>query len=172
MNPVRSVWFKKSITTRYDVQRRANWMKVILKQDVEKLGKKGDIKEVSAGFVRNFLLPKKLVLEATKSNIELIEKEKKTLAKKLEKEKEEYTQLAEKIKKLSLTISKQVGEEDKMFGAVTNDDIAEALKTEGIEIDKRKIELAEPIKFLGIYDVPIRLYSEVTALVKVWVVKA
>ena len=147
-------------------------MKVILRQDVEKLGNKGEIKNVSEGYARNFLLPKNLVFAATEANIKLIEADKKKQALKLEKQKNEFIKLADNIKKVSLTISKQVGEENKMFGAVTSDDIAEALKSEGIEIDKRKIELAEPIKSLGVYSVDIKLHSEVTATVKVWVVKA
>jgi large subunit ribosomal protein L9 len=147
-------------------------MKVILMQDIENLGKKGDVKVVSDGYARNFLLPRKLAKEFTKANIKLIEDEKRRQAIKIEKEKKEFLKIAEKIKNLSITISRNVGEENKMFGAVTSDDIAEALKQEGIEVDKRKIELAEPIKSLGAYDVEIKLHPEVTAVVKVWVVKS
>jgi len=147
-------------------------MKVILMQDIENLGKKGDVKVVSDGYARNFLLPRKLAKEFTKANVKLIEDEKRRQAIKIEKEKKEFLKIAEKIKNLSITISRNVGEENKMFGAVTSDDIAEALKQEGIEVDKRKIELAEPIKSLGAYDVEIKLHPEVTAVVKVWVVKS
>lgn len=146
-------------------------MKIILTQDVDKLGNKGDIKNVSDGYARNFLLVKKLVVEATPANIKLVEERKKKDKVKIEKEKGKYVQLAEEIGKKSITISKQVGEEDKMFGVVTSEDVAEALKAEGVEVDKRKIEITEPIKALGVYSVPIKLHPEVTATVKIWVVK-
>ncbi|MFH1824383.1 MAG: 50S ribosomal protein L9 [Candidatus Firestonebacteria bacterium] len=147
-------------------------MKIILIQDVEKLGKKGDVKTVSDGYARNFLLPGKLVKKATEANIKLIEEEKKKQILKSEKEKNKFVKIAEKIKKLSLVIPRNVGEENKMFGAVTAEDISEALKLEEIDVDKRKIELDEPIKFLGTYDVAIKLHPEVMAVVKVWVVKS
>ena len=146
-------------------------MKVILIKDVDKLGKKGDIKEVSEGFGRNFLFPQRLVMEATKSNIKLIEEGKKKEAKMFAAKKSEFEALADKINKLTVTISKQVGEEDKMFGAVTSEEIAEAIKAQGVEIDKRKID-TEPIKTLGTIEVPVRLHPEVTAKIKVIVVKA
>lgn len=147
-------------------------MKIILMQDVEKVGKKGDIKTVSDGYARNFLLPKKLAKESTELNIKLMEEEKKKQILKVERERNEFVKTAEKIKKTSLTISRNVGEENKMFGAVTSDDVSSALKLEGIDVDKRKIELTEPIKSLGVYDVKIKLHPEVTAIVKVWVVKS
>jgi len=146
-------------------------MKVILTKDVEKVGKKGDIKNVSDGYARNFLFAKKVAVLATETSIKSVEDMKKRDVIKLAKEKEVYVELAAKISKLSLTLPTLVGEEDKMFGAVTTEDIAEAIKVEGFEVDKRKIELAEPIKALGAYDVTVKLHPEVAATVKVWVVK-
>jgi len=146
-------------------------MKVILTKDVEKVGKKGDIKNVSDGYARNFLFAKKVAVLATETSIKSVEEMKKRDVIKLAKEKEVYVELAAKISKLSLTLPTLVGEEDKMFGAVTTEDIAEAIKVEGFEVDKRKIELAEPIKALGAYDVTVKLHPEVAATVKVWVVK-
>lgn len=146
-------------------------MNVVLTKDVEKVGKKGEIKNVSAGFARNFLLPKNFAVEASAANVKAVEEKKKRDNIKLAKEKEVFVDLAAKISKLSLTISTQVGEEDKMFGAVTTEDIAMALKDQGFEVDKRKIDLEEPIKALGVYEVSLKLHAEVTATVKVWVVK-
>lgn len=146
-------------------------MKVILTKDVEKVGKKGDIKNVSDGYARNFLFAKKVAVLATETSIKSVEEMKKRDVIKLAKEKEVYVELAAKISKLSLTLPTLVGEEDKMFGAVTTEDIAEAIKVEGFEVDKRKVELAEPIKALGAYDVTVKLHPEVAATVKVWVVK-
>ncbi|MFH1074858.1 MAG: 50S ribosomal protein L9 [Candidatus Firestonebacteria bacterium] len=146
-------------------------MKVILIKDVDKMGKKGDIKNVSDGYARNFLFAKNVAVPATDSSIKGVEEMKKRDIVKLAKEKEVFVELASKIGKLSLTITTQVGEEGRMFGAVTTEDIAEAIKSEGFEVDKRKIELPEPIKALGAYDVSIKLHPEVAAIVKVWVVK-
>ncbi|MCX5776780.1 MAG: 50S ribosomal protein L9 [Candidatus Firestonebacteria bacterium] len=146
-------------------------MKVILTKDVDKMGKKGDLKNVSDGYARNFLFPARAAVEASAANIKDVEEKKKRDAVKLKKEKEVYLELAAKIGKVSITIATQVGEEDKMFGAVTAEDISEALKKEGFEVDKRKIDLAEPIKKLGTFDVSIKLHAEVAAAIKVWVVK-
>ena len=146
-------------------------MKVILKEDLKNLGKCGDVKDVSDGYARNYLLPKNLVMEATAANMAKVEQEKKKYAAKVAKEKSEYETLAAKISALSLTISRQVGEEDKMFGAVTAEDIATEIKAKGFEVDKRKVHLPEPIKTLGLHEVEIKLHHEVTAKVKVEVVK-
>jgi large subunit ribosomal protein L9 len=146
-------------------------MKVILKSDIERLGKIGEVVNVAAGYARNYLFPQGKALEASARNMDVIEVEKKSLAKAQERKKAESGVLAEKLEQLSLTISKQAGEKDKLFGTVTAMEIAGALEKEGLEIDKRKILLEEPIKTLGIYSVPIRLHAEVTAQVKVWVVK-
>ena len=146
-------------------------MKVILKSDVERLGKTGDVVAVAAGDARNYLLPRGLALEATSRSMEQIEIERKRAEKARLQQATDAAALAQKLEQLSLTVSKQAGESDKLFGTVTAMEIADALAKEGHEIDKRKIELEEPIKTLGIYTVPVRLHSDVTANVKLWVVK-
>lgn len=146
-------------------------MNVILIQDVKNLGELGSEIEVKDGYARNFLIPQKLAMEATPAALRVLEKKKKEKAIREEKIKEECSLLAEKIAALSCTISVEAGEKDKLFGAVTAENIAEALSAEAIEIDKRKIELDEPIKKLGVYDVEIKLHPEVIAKTRVWVVK-
>ncbi len=147
-------------------------MKVILKEDVANLGRMGDVLEVASGYARNFLIPKKKAFEATAKNLKAIEHQKKLLADQMKREKKEAEALAIRINESSITIPVQVGEEEKLFGSVTNKDIGEALAKEGIEVDKHKILLEKPIKELGIFTVPIKLHSEVTANLKVWIVKA
>jgi large subunit ribosomal protein L9 len=146
-------------------------MRIILKQDDENLGDAGQIISVKDGFARNYLIPRGVAYEATNANLKRFEEEKKHLLLKSEKEKKQSEMLAEKLEKVSCTISVAVGEEDKLFGSVTSQDIADALQEKGIELDKRKIQLEEPIKSLGIYTIPARLHPEVNANVKVWVVK-
>ena len=146
-------------------------MKVILREDIKNIGKCGDVKNVSDGYARNFLLKKNLVLEATPANLVKIEDEKKKYAIKMAKVKAEFEALATKISAVEVSFTRQVGEEDKMFGSVTSDDIAEAVKAQGFEVDKRKVELAEPIKTLGIHEVVIKLHHEVAAKIKVNVAK-
>ena len=146
-------------------------MKVILRSDVDRLGSAGEIVTVADGYARNYLLPRGFAVTATEGNVKLIEVEKKRIAKDQIRMKEEAEALAKQLEQLSLTISKQAGEEDKLFGSVTNKEIAEALARENHEIDRRKIILDEPIKALGIYTVPVKLHAEVTASVKLWVVK-
>ena len=146
-------------------------MKVVLREDVKGLGIKGDIKEVANGYARNFLLPKKLAWPEAAVNLEAIKKaQERSLARK-EKGKKEVEALAEKIKKLSVTIAMKAGEDDKLYGAVSEDHIAAALKAQGVAIDKTKIEIGEHLKLLGVYNVPIKLSAEVTIPLKVWVVK-
>ena len=146
-------------------------MKVILKQDFETLGAAGDIVNVKAGYARNLLLPRQIAYEATPGNMKKYEEEKKRISYQKNKEIKKAEHLAGELEKVSCTIAVAVGEEDKLFGSVTSQDIATSLEEKGIEIDKRKIHLEESIKALGIYTVPIRLHPEVTANVKVWVVK-
>lgn len=146
-------------------------MKVILRQDHEKLGEAGKIINVKPGFARNFLIPQGMAMVATDSNLKRFENEKKQLGWKKEKEKRDAQDLAKVLENISCTITVQVGEEDKLFGSVTSQHIAESLEEQGHKIDKRKIILDEPIKSLGIYSVPIKLYSDVEAKIKVWVVK-
>lgn len=145
-------------------------MKVILKSNQEGLGAQGDMVEVAPGFARNFLFPKDLALKATPKNMCVWEEEKKVKASRQKKEEGIMQELADKLSTASCTITMQVGEEEKLFGSVTSQDIAETLLKEGIEIDKRKIVLEEPIKTLGVYRVPVKLHAKITAEVKVWVV--
>ncbi len=146
-------------------------MKIILLDDVKNLGKTGEEVQVKDGYARNYLIPRKMALAASAQNLRVFANEQKAREKKKTREKQEAVALGEKIAALSLTISRVAGEEDKLFGSVTNADVAEALEKEGHKIDKRRILLAEPIKALGIVEVPVQLHPEVTVPVKVWVVK-
>lgn len=146
-------------------------MKVILKENVEGLGLTGDLLEVSAGFARNYLLPRGKALEASTRNVKALEHAKRLMTEKAKKEKFEVQTLAEKISAVSLSISAQVGKEGKLFGSVTAKDIAEGLAVQGVPVDRRKIQLAYPIKELGTVTVPIKLHRDVTANVTVFVVK-
>jgi large subunit ribosomal protein L9 len=142
-------------------------MKVILKQDVEKLGKAGDVVKVTPGYGRNFLIPRHLAVEATPGNAKIAEMEKVTQARRDYREKESASILAREIAKLTVTIRRKSGEEGSLYGSVTALDIADFLITHKIDIDKRKIQLEEPIKTIGEYQVPIRLHREVTVPVTV-----
>lgn len=146
-------------------------MEVILKKDIEKLGKAGDVVSVKRGYARNFLFARKLALVATATNLKLVEQEKEKTRLRLEQEKVQMQDLAQKIASSSCTITVKAGEDGTLFGSVTNQDIAQAYKSEGINIDKRKIELPQPIKEVGVFKISIRLHPEVTAQGKVWVVK-
>jgi large subunit ribosomal protein L9 len=145
-------------------------MKVFLKEDVKSLGKIGEVVTVSDGYARNFLLPKKLAVEANTKNIKEFEHHKRVLQERAAKLRAEFKTLAEKLSALSLTIKAKAGEEEKLFGSVTNMDIAEALKEAGHDIDKKKIVLDEPIKRLGEYTVEVKIDAEISAQVKVNVV--
>ncbi len=147
-------------------------MKVIIRKDFESLGKVGDIVEVKAGYARNFLIPQGIALKADNKNIKLLESEQKQIQVKLSKDKRSAEKLAEKLNNISCTATVTVGEEDKVFGSVTTQDIVELLTDKGFDIDRKKILLDEPIKALGIYTIPIKLHSEVEAKIKLWVVKA
>jgi large subunit ribosomal protein L9 len=142
-------------------------MKVILKQDVEKLGKAGDVVKVAPGYGRNYLIPKRFALEATPGNIKIAEMEKIAQARRDFREKEAATLLARDIVKQTVTIQRKAGEGGALYGSVTALDIADYLITHKIDIDKRKIQLEEPIKALGEYQVSIRLHREVTVPIKV-----
>jgi len=146
-------------------------MKVILNKDVEGLGQKGEVKDVSDGYARNYLVPKGLAVEATEGRLKDLQLMEKRKAKKLAKEKEEAEKAAEQIKDKSFTIKVKAGEEGKLFGSVTSADIADALLKEGVEIDKKKIEMEYPIKALGTYNIEVKLHPEVTVPVKVVVDK-
>lgn len=146
-------------------------MKIILRQDYDQLGKIGETVEVKRGFAVNFLIPKKIAYPAKPNFVKMIEEEQRQKMVRLNKEKKVAEQLAKKMENVSVTLAVSVGEGDKMFGSVTNQDIAEALTQQGYEIDRKKIVLDEPIKALGIYSVPLKLHPEVEVKVKVWVVK-
>ncbi len=146
-------------------------MKVILKENVDGVGLTGDLLEVSPGFARNFLLPRGKALEASTRNVKALDHAKRSMADKAKKEKLEYETLAKKMSAVSLSLTAQVGKEGKLFGSVTTKDIAEGLTAQGFTVDRRKIQLAHPIKELGTVTVPIKLHREVTATVSVAVVK-
>ena len=146
-------------------------MEVILKEDVAKLGSAGDVVKVAEGYGRNFLLPRKLAIEASKGNKAVIEQMKASAARKSAGQKAEAEQLAKQFDNVSLEFTRKVGEKDHLFGSVTSSDLADALAKQGFDIDRRKIQLDEPLKSLGEYDVPIRLHKDVTARFKVVVKK-
>ncbi|MBU0559664.1 MAG: 50S ribosomal protein L9 [Bacteroidetes bacterium] len=146
-------------------------MKVILRKNYEHLGKIGDLIDVKDGFARNFLIPRNVAYLAQPGNIKALEEEKKQFAKKAAKELDASRKLAAALEKVSVTIPVKVGEEDKIFGSVTTQMIADSLKEKGFDIDRRKIEIDDPIKALGIYSVNVKLHHEVTAIVKTWVVR-
>ncbi len=146
-------------------------MKIILKQDLDNLGKIGEIVDVKPGYARNYLIPKGFAMRATDSALRMVEEEQKRMEHQHEKEKDQAQVWADELSKVSVTATVQVGEEDKVFGSVTNQDIANLLKDAGHEVDRKKIILDEPIKALGVYDVPVKLHPQVEATIKVWVVR-
>ena len=146
-------------------------MKVILRKNFNQLGQIGDIVNVKDGFARNFLFPRQIAFVANESNLRALEEDKKQAAKKDAKSLEIANTLSVELEKVSVTIPVTVGEDEKIFGAVTTKMIADALKEKGHDIDHRKIEIEEPIKALGIYEVKIKVHAEVTASVKTWVVR-
>jgi large subunit ribosomal protein L9 len=146
-------------------------MKLVLLEDVDKLGKRGSVVSVKDGYGRNFLIPRKLAMPATEGNLKQIELEAKKYKVKEAKEETDAQSMKGDLEKLSLTIPMKAGEADVLFGSVTSADIASALEKEGYTIDKRKIDIGEPIKRLGVYHVPVKLFRTVTAEIKVWVVK-
>ncbi len=147
-------------------------MKVILREDVQGVGNIGDILEVAPGYARNYLLPRNKAVEAIGRNLKAVEHAKRVIAEKAKKEKAEFEEFSKKVSAAAVTITVQVGKDDKLFGSVTAKDIAEALAAQGIEVDKRKIHLAHPIKELGMVAVSVKLHSQVTATVNVAVAKA
>jgi len=147
-------------------------MKIILKEDVENLGVIGTIVDVAKGYGRNYLIPRDLAVEANSKNIKYFEHQKKSILAKAKKVRMDADAVAERISAIALSFDMQAGEEDKLFGSVTTKDIAEAITKQGVEIDKKKIVLDEPIKRLGTHDVSIKVYEGVTATLKVEVNKA
>ncbi len=146
-------------------------MEVILKEDVENLGHRGDVIKVAQGYGRNFLLPKKLAIEATSGNKAVIEQMKNSSVRRSAKEKGDAELLLQQVEQLALSFMRKTGDGDHLFGSVTATDIAHALEEQGFQIDRRKIHLEEPLKSLGEFLVPVRLHREVTAHVKVSVAK-
>jgi large subunit ribosomal protein L9 len=142
-------------------------MKVILKQDVDKLGKVGEIVKVAAGYGRNFLIPRKLAVPATDGNLKIMEIEQVSLARRDQREKKAAEIVAREVGKLVVQLERKAGEGGTLYGSVTSIDIADYLITHKIDIDKRKIQLEDPIKSVGEYQVPIRLHREVTVPIKV-----
>ena len=145
-------------------------MEVILREHVDNLGKRGEIVKVADGYARNYLLPRKLALLATEGNKKQIERERAKFDVKEAEEKKVAEALAARVGAVDVQIARRVGENDVLFGSVTAADIASALDAKGFEVDRRKLQLAEPIKKLGEYDVPLKLHREVAATVKVKVV--
>jgi len=146
-------------------------MEVILKQDVDKIGKAGNTVKVKGGFARNFLIPNGLAVPLTQVNLKKLEQEKQVKLQESEKVKKSAEELKNRLINLSLTIPALIQEENKLYGSITAQDIAAALSEEGFEIDKNSVLLNEPIKSLGIYEVPVKLHPDVSANIKVWVVK-
>ena len=142
-------------------------MEVILKEDVNKLGNRGDVIKVADGYGRNYLLPGKLAIEATAANKAVIEQMKGSAQRKSAKEKTEAEGIATRVSQVELTFERKVGENDHLFGSVTSGDIAQELEGQGYTIDRRKISLEEPLKQLGEFHVPVKLHRDVTAHVKV-----
>jgi len=145
-------------------------MQVILREDIDNLGKIGDLIKVADGYARNHLVPLKKAIEATPKNLRAMEHAKKMVSDAVRKMKKEAAADADKVKSLSLVIKAKTGEEGKLFGSVTTMDIAEAMKAQGVEIDKRKIVLPEPIKRLGDYTVSVKLHTDIVADFKVSVI--
>jgi large subunit ribosomal protein L9 len=146
-------------------------MEVILRQAVENLGKPGEVVNVSNGYARNFLLPRGVAFEATSGNLKRIQLERDRLEAAENERRGAAQGLAERLEQVSLTFSARVGEEGKLFGSVTAADIVAQLEAQGFHIEKRQIDLHEPIKALGVYRIPVRLHADVKPEIRVWVIK-
>lgn len=146
-------------------------MDVILREAVEKLGAPGDVVKVSAGYARNYLLPYGMAVEATPGNKKRIEQERARLEAAENSRRETAQEIAKQIEQISLTFSARVGDEGKLFGSVTASDLHQQLEAQGVKIERRQIELHEPIKALGVYRVAIKLHADVKPEIKVWVIK-
>jgi len=146
-------------------------MQVILNEAVEKLGAAGDVVEVAKGYARNYLIPRGLAVVADTKKVRQMDHQRKVIEDKKKRQLREVDDLVARVEELSCTIAVQAGEEDRIFGSVTTADIAENLQAQGIEIDRRKIHISEPIKALGVYTVEVKVAADKTAHLKVWVVK-
>jgi len=148
----------------------AKTMELILREDIESLGRRGEVVQVKGGYGRNFLLPRKLAMLVTSGNRKVVEQEKAAAVKRDAREQSDAQQLAEMLSKVTLTVARKAGESGVLFGSVTSLDIAEELHKKGFEIDRRKIHLEEPFKQLGEFQAPVRLHKEVTVSIQVQVV--
>ena len=146
-------------------------MQVILRDDLDNLGKSGEVVNVKPGYARNYLLPRGLAIKATASDVKRVEHEKRVIAARTAKLAKEVQAEADALSRISVSIARAVGEEDKLYGSVTSRDIAEALAEQNVEIDSKKIHLEEPIKTLGMTEVQVKLGRGVNGTIKVWVVK-
>src|SRR5947209_10751892 len=146
-------------------------MEVILKEDVAKLGSRGDVVKVAEGYGRNFLLPRRLAIEATLGNKKVIEQMRAAAVRRSANEKAQAEELSKQFDGISVSFQRRSGEHDQLFGSVTSGDLAEALQKKGFNIDRRKIQLHEPLKTVGEFTVPVRLHKEVTAHLKVVIAK-
>lgn len=146
-------------------------MEVILREDIDKLGSRGQVVKVASGYARNFLLPKRLAVAATEANKKIVEQERQSHLRKEAKQKGEAEDLSKLLTGVSVTIAQKAGENDQLFGSVTSKDVGDALAAKNYTIDRRKIQLDEPIKQLGEYKVPVRLHKDVTAEITVLVVR-
>ncbi|MEK6672277.1 MAG: 50S ribosomal protein L9 [Nitrospirota bacterium] len=145
-------------------------MKVILKEDLKSLGKMGSVVNVSDGYARNFLIPKKIAVEANTKNVKALEHEKRLIKERAGKLNREAQGMSEKLSSVKLTLSAKAGEEERLFGSITTMDIAEALKKEGLEIDRKRIVLDEPIKRLGSYTVAVKISPDITGQLSVQII--
>jgi large subunit ribosomal protein L9 len=146
-------------------------MQIILRDDMDNLGKSGEVVNVKPGYARNFLLPRGHAIKATETDVKRIEHEKRVIAARTAKLAKEAQSEADKLSQVSVSIARAVGEENKLYGSVTTRDIADALAEQGVKVDSKKLHLAEPIKALGLTEVGVKLGRGVTATIKVWVVK-
>ena len=149
----------------------ATTLQVVLQTNVDKVGESGELVKVRPGFARNFLIPRGLAVPATTAAVNRIAHEKSVAIAKADKTKKEFQAVAEKINALKLTLTRSVGEDDKLFGSVTSKEIENAAKAAGVTIDRKKMQLAEPLKALGSYEIPVRLMADVVATLKVEVAK-
>ncbi len=145
-------------------------MQIILTTDVPSLGEAGDLVEVKAGYGANYLIPQGLALPATSSNKNQIEHQRRAISARIARDRKDAESLSEKLSQVSVTITRLVGDDDKLFGSVSNKDISDALRDQGYDVDRRKIVLEAPIKALGVYDVPVKVHRDVIAQIKLWVV--
>ena len=145
-------------------------MQIILTTDIPSLGDAGDLVEVKPGYGANYLIPQGLALPATSSNKNQIEHQRRAISARIARDRKDAESMSEKLSQVSVTITRLVGDDDKLFGSVSTKDIADALRDQGFEVDRRKIVLETPIKALGVYDVPVKVHRDVIAQIKLWVV--